>query len=274
VNDRHYAYFPGCTLSTTGKAYDVTGRAVAAALGIALEELPDWNCCGATFPLNVENVMALIGPARVLMSGEQAGSDVATLCAVCFNVLRRTGHFLQTHPDARERLNLFVEEGNYTGEAQARHLLGILRDDVEWEAVQARVTAPLMGLRVAPYYGCLLLRPEDEVNLDNPESPTILHELLTSLGAEVVDFSHQVECCGSYLLVSAPEATKRSSTKVTDSAQAAGADMIATACPLCQYNLARTGTPLPVLYFTELMAAAFGLPEGEGVLAEVARDGE
>ena len=270
-NTRVYAYFPGCTLSTTGKNYDATGRAVAAALGIILEELPDWNCCGATFPLNVENVMALIGPARMLMAGERAGSDVATLCAVCFNVLRRTGHFLQTHPDARNRLNLFVEEGDYAGEAQARHLLGILRDDVGWDAVRARVAAPLAGLRVAPYYGCLLLRPADEIGLDNPESPTILHELLAALGAEVVDFSHKVECCGSYLLVSAPEATLRASAKVTDAARAAGADVVATACPLCQHNLARTETALPVLYFTELMAAAFGLPEGEGVLTEVAR---
>jgi heterodisulfide reductase subunit B len=205
------------------------------------------------------------------MAGEQAGSDVATLCAVCFNVLRRTGHFLETHPDAKNRLNLFVEEGDFAGESHALHLLGILRDDVGWEAVRELVTAPLEGLRVAPYYGCLLLRPEDEINLDDPETPTILHELLTSLGAEVVDFSHQVECCGSYLLVSAPEATKRASLKVTDSARVAEVDVIATACPLCQYNLARTGTPLPVLYFTELMAAAFGLPEGKDVLAEVVR---
>lgn len=270
-NSGKYAYFPGCTLSTTGKDYDVTGRAVAATLGLTLEELPDWNCCGAAFPLNVENVMSLIAPARVLIAGEQAGSDIATLCTVCFNVLRRTGYFLQTHPDAQNRLNLFVEEGDYTGEAQALHLLGILRDDVGWEAVRERVAIPLEGLRVAPYYGCLLLRPEDEINLDNPESPTILRELLTSLGAEVVDFSYQVECCGSYLLVSAPDATKRASAKVMDSARSAGADVIATACPLCQHNLARTGIPLPVLYFTELMATAFGLPEGENVLVEVAR---
>lgn len=269
---KRYAYFPGCTLITTAQDYDKTGRAVADALGLSLEELPDWNCCGATFPLNVENVMTLIAPARVLMAGEQAEADVATLCAVCFNVLRRAGHFLRTHPDALNRLNLFVEEGDYTGAGQARHLLGILRDDLGWEAVKERVTTPLETLRVAPYYGCLLLRPEDEINLDNPEAPTVLHDLLTALGAEVVDFSHQVECCGSYLLVSQPEATHRASERIVKAAQAAGADVIATACPLCQYNLTRVGIQVPVLYFTQLMAAAFGLPEGQDVLAEVVHE--
>jgi heterodisulfide reductase subunit B len=270
--DKRYAYFPGCTLSTTATDYDASGRAVAAALGVDLAELPDWNCCGATFPLSAENVMDLIGPARTLIAAEQQGEEVAALCAVCYNVLKRSDFFLRTHPDAADRLNLFVEEGDYTGSTRVRHLLDILRDDVGWETVRARVTTPLAGMKLAPYYGCMLLRPQAEMNLDDPEVPTILHDLLFALGAQPVTFSHQAECCGSYLLVSQPQAAGRVSNKVIESARLAGAAMIVTACPLCQYNLTQpqknlpADQKLPVVYFTQVVAAAFGLPEHAGAV--------
>jgi heterodisulfide reductase subunit B len=279
---RQYAYFPGCTLSTTAIDYDASGRAVAAALGVDLAELDDWNCCGATFPLNTENVMDMLAPARILIAAEERETDVAALCAVCFNVLKRSDHFLRTHPEATRRLNLFVEEGDYTGAVHVRHLLDILRDDVGWDAVRARTTTPLKGMRLAPYYGCLLLRPQAEMNLDDPEAPTILHDLIAALGAQPVSFPDQAECCGSYLLVSQPQATERLSGRVVDSARQAGAEMIVTACPLCQYNLseAQKHLPeeyrLPVVYFTQVMAAAFGLPEHAGrvIVSEVGYDQE
>jgi heterodisulfide reductase subunit B len=265
VDNKRYAYFPGCTLSTTATDYASSGLAVAAALGIDLAELPDWNCCGATFPLNTENVMDMLGPARTLIAAEEQGADVATLCAVCFNVLRRSDHFLRIHAAETERLNWFIEEGDYTGTVQVRHLLGILRDDIGWEAVRARVSAPLEGMKIAPYYGCLLLRPHAEMALDDPEAPSILHDLIAALGAEPVSFPNQAECCGSYLLVSQPKATDRLSHNVVESARGVGAGMIVTACPLCQYNLTRAQTHLPeparlpVVYFSQVMAAAFGL---------------
>lgn len=279
---RQYAYFPGCTLSTTATDYDASGRAVATALGIDLAELDDWNCCGATFPLSTENVMDMLAPARILIAAEEQGNDVTALCAVCFNVLKRSDHFLRTHPEATQRLNLFVEEGDYTGTVRVRHLLDILRDDVGWEAVRERVTVPLQGMKLAPYYGCLLLRPQAEMNLDDPEAPTILHDLIAALGAQPVSYPDQAECCGSYLLVSQPQATERLSGRVVDSARQAGAEMIITACPLCQYNLSEAqknlpeGQRLPVVYFTQIMAAAFGLPEyaGKVVVSEVGYDQE
>lgn len=269
---QRYAYFPGCTLSTTATDYDASGRAVAAALGLPLQDLPEWNCCGATFPLSAENVMSLIAPARMLIAAEAGGRELVALCAVCFHVLKRTDHFLKTHAEAADRLNAFVEEGDFHGSTGVHHLLGILRDDVGWEAVRQRVTTPLAGLRLAPYYGCLLLRPQAEMGLDDPEAPTILHELIDALGAEAVTFPWQAECCGSTLLVSEPKATDRLSKNVVESARAAGAHTIVTACPLCQYNLALSqadaepSARLPVVYFTQAMAAAFGLAEHAGLV--------
>lgn len=276
---KHYSYFPGCTLATTARSYDQSGRAIAEALGIELAELPDWNCCGATFPLSVENIMDMIGPARMLIASEAQQGDLAALCAVCYNVLKRTDHFLKTHSEATERLNLFVEEGQYTGQARVRHLLGILRDDVGWEAIAARTTMPLKGLRAAPYYGCMLLRPQPEIGLDDQEAPTVLHDLLSALGATPVSMSHATECCGSYLLVSKPHAIERLSEKIVGSARRAGANLIVTACPLCQHNLTQSqahaakAARLPVVYFTEVMAAAFGMLDhaGEVRLPEVTK---
>jgi heterodisulfide reductase subunit B len=262
-------YFPGCTLSTKGAGYDRSGRAVAGALGLPFEELPDWQCCGATFPLATDNSMAFIAPTRLLTQAQNAGGHVTTLCAVCFHVLRRTQNFLQVHPEMLERINWFTEE-NYEGEARVSHFLELLRDDLGWEKVKEKVKQPLKGLKVAPYYGCLLLRPGDEIGLDNPDNPRILHECLDALGAEVVDFPYKDECCGSYLLVSKPEVPKVLANDIVNSARQNGAQAIITACPLCQFNLDypqrkangnASGKEIPVLYFTQLMAAAMGLEQ-------------
>ena len=262
-------YYPGCTLSTKARGYDRSGRAVASALGMDLEELPEWQCCGATFPLMVDDSMALIAPTRVLFQAQQAGDRVATLCAICFNVLRRSQALLERDPDMLDRINWFTEQ-EYKGELKVVHLLEILRDDLGWDALAERVVRPLTGLRVAPYYGCLLLRPYEEVGLDDPEDPVILHDLVRALGAEPVDFPFSIECCGSYLTVKEPRISESLSKDIVASAREHGAQVIVTACPLCQFNLeypqreteaGLTGNELPVLYFTQLMAMALGLPE-------------
>jgi heterodisulfide reductase subunit B len=266
-----YTYFPGCTLSTKATGYDVSGRAVAEALDMTFEELPEWQCCGATFPLATDNSMALIAPTRMLTQTQKASGHTTTLCAICYHVLKRTQVFLERHPEMLERINWFTEEP-YDGQARITHFLELLRDELGWEALAGRVTRPLTGLKVAPYYGCLLLRPGDEIGLDDPDEPTILHDCLAALGCEVVDFPYEVECCGSYLTVSKPELSKELSQQIVVSAQRHGAQAIITACPLCQFNLdypqcnagagrLATGTELPVLYFTQLMAVALGLDE-------------
>jgi heterodisulfide reductase subunit B len=262
-------YYPGCTLSTKAKNYDRSGRAVAATLGLELEEMPEWQCCGATFPLMLDDSMALIAPTRVLYQAQQAGERVATLCAICFNVLRRSQALLERDPEMLDRINWFTEE-EYRGDVRVSHFLELLRDDLGWDALAERVVRPLTGLRVAPYYGCLLLRPYEEIGLDDPEDPSILHDLVRALGAEPVDFPYNIECCGSYLTVKDPQVSETLSRDVVASAQAHGAQAIITACPLCQFNLdypqretevGGTGDEIPILYFTQLVAVALGLPE-------------
>jgi len=258
------SYYPGCTLSTKAKGYDRSGRAVAAALGMELVELPDWQCCGATFPLATDNSMALIAPTRVLHQAEEAGDQVAALCAICYHVLKRTQTALDRDPEMLERINWFMEQ-EYRGEVKVVHFLELLRDGLGWEALAERVTQPLKGLRAAPYYGCLLLRPYDEIHLDDPEDPVILHDLIRALGAEPVDFPFNVECCGSYLTVKDPSISADLSRQIVASAREHGAEVIVTACPLCQFNLdypqRESLEGIPIVYFTQLMAVALGLPE-------------
>jgi heterodisulfide reductase subunit B len=273
-------YFPGCTLSTKAQGCDLAGRASAKALGFELAELPQWNCCGATFPLAVDNELAMVGPTRILIDAQKQGTRLLTLCSICYNVLKRTNTFLQKNEDKRERINLFVEE-EYGGEVQVLHLLELLRDELGFETSREHVVSNLEGLHVAPYYGCLLLRPQDEIGLDDPDEPTILHDLLGSLGCEVVDFPNKTECCGSYLTVSAADAAEELAYTILRSALDEGAEMVVTSCPLCQFNLdyrqgkmaSRTysvrGTtsvrrfvalrPVPILYFTQLLGIALGL---------------
>jgi heterodisulfide reductase subunit B len=261
------AYFPGCTLSTKATGYDISGRAVAQALNMACAELPEWQCCGATFPLSTDNAMSLIAPTRLLTQAQKAGGHVTTLCAICFHVLRRTQNFLAKQPEMLERINFFTEEP-YDGQARVSHFLELLRDDLTWQGLADKVSRPLKGLKVAPYYGCLLLRPEAEIGLDDADEPRILHDCLNALGCEVVDFPYQMECCGSYLAVSKPDLPEKLSGEILASARKHGAQAIVTACPLCQFNLdyqQRSAAHhalednLPVLYFTQLVAVALGL---------------
>ncbi|HSW10374.1 MAG TPA: heterodisulfide reductase-related iron-sulfur binding cluster [Bacillota bacterium] len=163
-----------------------------------------------------------------------------------------------------EKLRAAVEL-DYRGERRVRHLLEVLRDDVTWAEVRAQVARPLTGLKVAAYYGCLLLRPEREMEFDDPESPSILHDLLRALGAEPVSYPLQADCCGAF--VSLRDDRFEAAGRVLKSAAAAGADLVVTSCPSCNYNLDRARTGLPVVYFTQLLAIALGLDGhfGEGM---------
>jgi heterodisulfide reductase subunit B len=252
---------------------------------MALDELPDWQCCGATFPLATDNAMTLIAPTRVLIEAEKRGDRLATLCAICYNVLRRTNALLGRQPEMLERINWFVSSpspgdtqgpgdgaATYHGGVKVVHFLEMLRDDLGWGALGERVARAsgkdrLRGLRVAPYYGCLLLRPPSEMGLDDPDSPVILSDFLRALGAEPIGFAFQNECCGSYLAASQPEVPKALAGTILAQAVRAGAQAIITACPLCQYNLDKRAASgpsterLPILYFTQLLVVALGLPE-------------
>ncbi|MEJ2733800.1 MAG: heterodisulfide reductase-related iron-sulfur binding cluster, partial [Anaerolineae bacterium] len=167
------SYFPGCTLNTTGKGFDNAVRASAAAVGLDLVELPDWNCCGATYPLIIDNMLELAAPAHVLVAARDEGSTVTTACTTCYNVLKRTNRFIREHEEERERLNDFIE-AEYSGEVEVKDILHLLRDDVGFDVVQEKVQRPLEDLKVASYYGCMVLRPPDEVAYDDPDHPQSL----------------------------------------------------------------------------------------------------
>jgi heterodisulfide reductase subunit B len=237
-------------------------------LGVELVELPEWNCCGATFPLLADNVLDLAAPARVLVAAREAGERLAVACTTCYNVLRRTNLAIRADEDRREKLNFFIE-AEYEGDLQVVDVLQVLRDEVGFEKIARMVKKPLTGLKVAAYYGCMVLRPTAEVAYDDPENPRALDELLIALGAETVDYPHKGECCGSYLAVISAEATAEMTHTILSSAQKNGAQLMVTNCPVCQFNLDKqqvemgrrhTGyQSIPVLYFSQLLGMALGL---------------
>lgn len=270
------AYYPGCTLKTTAKNFEASALASAKELDIELVEPGRWNCCGTVHALAKDDVMHHIAPLRNLLRVEEMKAEgkvdekkVVTLCAMCYNTLKRSNQVFRDDADKRKKVqeNMENEAAPYAGGVEVQHLLELLRDQ-GWDKVSGRVTKPLKGLKVAPYYGCLLLRPRG-TGLDDADNPTIMEDLLKALGAEVVDFPYKLKCCGSYHTVQMKEAVADLSFRILDQAKQAGADMLATACPLCEYNLGprqaeiRRHYPsfgsLPVVYFTQLMALAFGL---------------
>ncbi|MBI5441226.1 MAG: CoB--CoM heterodisulfide reductase iron-sulfur subunit B family protein, partial [Deltaproteobacteria bacterium] len=236
-------------------------------LGFTLAELPYWTCCGATFPLAEDYDMALASPTRVLARSRAEGEKVVTLCAVCHNVLKRTNHVMRTNEARRAKVTDFIQEA-YDGSLSVLHYLEVLRDDVGFDAVRAKVAKPLAGLKLAPFYGCLLLRPKAEMAMDDPDRPRIFEDLLGALGAEPIDYPMKAECCGAFQVVHSDAMATRCSREILASARGRGAEALVTACPLCQFNLeerqnemakAEQGfKPLPVLYFTQLLDIALG----------------
>lgn len=261
-------YYPGCTLNTTAKGFDNSLRASARVLGVDLVELPEWNCCGATFPLLADNVLDLAGPARVLVAAREAGERLAVACTTCYNVLRRTNIAIAADDDRREKLNSFIE-AQYEGDLQVVDVLQVLRDEVGFEKISRMLKIPLTPLRAAAYYGCMVLRPEAEVAYDDPENPRTLDDLLLALGAEAVDYPHKGECCGSYLAIISADVAAEMTYTILASAQKNGAQLVITNCPLCQFNLDKQQLaiarwhagykPIPVFYYSQLLGVALGL---------------
>ena len=237
-SDMKTPYFPGCTLNTTAKGFDNAVRASAATLGVELAELPEWNCCGATFPLLVDNAMDLLGPTDVLYKASLEGQRLVTACTTCYNVLKRTNYALKEDGEMLEKVNFFLEhDSDYECSVQVLDVVQLLRDDVGWDVVRESVKNPLNGLRVAAYYGCMVVRPPDEVAYDDSDNPMSLDDLIGALGGQAIDWPHKTECCGAYLAVKSPQATQEMSHAVLSSAGRNGAELVLANCPLCQFNL-------------------------------------
>lgn len=261
----NYSYYPGCSLHSTGLEYGLSTRAVFKHLGLELNELGAWNCCGASSAHTLNHTLALALPARTLALAQAAGSDLVTPCAACFNRLRGVDHALRIDPQARAEIESIVGF-KFTGAINVRPLLAVLYEDYGLQQIAAQVKHSLDGLKVVTYYGCLLVRPPEITQFDDPDDPHVMADLLRAIGVQVMSWSYATDCCGGSLSLSRSDVVKNLVSRLVMRAREAGADALVTACPLCQVNLEMRQTvepKMPAFYFTELLGLAFGLAEAE-----------
>lgn len=264
-----YAYFPGCSLHSTSKEYDISTRAVAQALGIELYEIPDWICCGASPAHTTLHYLSLALPVKNLLITQYAGAnELAVCCAACFNRLKIANHIVKTDEEKRGKINELLKD-RYEGEVKIKHFLEIIVKEYGLEKITQRITRKLTGLKVVCYYGCLLVRPHKIMEFDDVENPQIMDKLMTVLGAESLDWPYKVECCGASFSLTKTDIVLKLGNDILQTAKDAGADCLVVACPLCQSNLDlrqreiekkyNTKFNLPILYFTQLLGLALSI---------------
>ncbi|KYK34961.1 MAG: heterodisulfide reductase, subunit B [Thermoplasmatales archaeon SG8-52-3] len=263
-------YYPGCTLKTSAKNLEKSAFAIMDALGHEIAEMEDWNCCGVVSSLTDDDLMHHLATLRNLIHVEDQGEEkIVTLCDMCCNTLKQTNLRMKEKPDDLETLNLFMDrENDYKGTVKVLHFLEFLRDEVGFSVLKKMVKNPLKGMKIMPYYGCMLLRPR-EVAIDDAEEPTIMKDLLKALGADVIDNPFKIECCGSYHTIEEKNLVSNRANKITNFAIERGADAIMLSCPLCRFNLDVRGKEaekmynnykqIPVYYYSQLIAVALGL---------------
>ncbi len=269
-----YLFYPGCSMQRSARPYLDSLMAIRDDIDMTLEEVQDWNCCGATEYAAVYNLPAhaLVGRNLALASQQVDGTrTVVAGCSACYLNLAKTEHYMRTDPQLNLRVNDALAAGGLSykpGTLQIRHLLDIVYNDVGLEAIKARVTRPLAGLRVAPYYGCMVVRPDPDHRFHSHEYPLSLDRILAALGAEVIDFPLKTHCCSGHMTQISPNVAYELIRRLIASAAQYEADMLVTLCPMCQLNLDayqpdmnrhfKTSYQVPVLFFTQLMGLAFG----------------
>lgn len=262
-----YAYYPGCSLESTAKEYDLSVRAVCQNLALELEELADWSCCGASSGHCTNFRLSHALPGRNLALAEREGLDMAVACPACFLRLKNTRHEVRANARLKEELAELIDLP-YEAKHDVKHLLDIICHEVGIEEIGNRVKRPLSGLKLVCYYGCFLVRPPKVTQFDDPENPQSMDILMDALGAEVLDWSGKVDCCGGSLSLTRRDIVTKLVSEIADGARQIGAEAIVTACPLCQSNLESRQGPhgLPTFYFSELMGLAFGIKEASSWL--------
>jgi heterodisulfide reductase subunit B len=264
----NYSYYPGCSLHASAGEYDLSTRELFNALGIGLTEIPDWFCCGATPAHNVDELLSLSLCAKNLELADKVEGDMAVACAACFSRLKTAQHVLSENDVKRKQVEKAID-APLKLDGKVKHLLDIIARDLGLERLATAVNKPLTGLKVACYYGCLLTRPTDVPNLDCTEAPTIMERVIEAVGAETVDWTHRLECCGANFTLSRPGVVIQLTNAILESAKAAGADCIMVACPLCHGNLDirqkeiegvyNADYNMPVFYLTQLVGISVGL---------------
>jgi heterodisulfide reductase subunit B2 len=273
-------YYPGCSLEGASKEFDISVRKVCDLLGLGLVEIDDWNCCG-TSPAHAssDDLTYLLPYENIRKMETQNITEVLIPCPSCLTSLKDTEERYRTDRVVKERL---IAASGYTYAARITmyHLLDFLRDRITFDNVAGRVTKPLIGLKVAPYYGCLMRF--HSINIDDNERPVVMHRLVEALGAEAAEWTHKADCCGASLSITRPDIAKRLLGELLESAKRAGADCIAVVCPLCQTNLDMRqrelkdggGRPynIPVIYLTQLMGIALGASATDVALGKLMVD--
>jgi heterodisulfide reductase subunit B len=267
-----YSFFPGCSMESTAEDFEMSTMAVAKALGIQIEELPDWTCCGSTPAHATDSLLAAALPARNLAIAEGLGRDLIVCCAACYGRLASANKSLADDAELRAQVADAIGK-DYTGTVRVRHFMQVLSEDLGVAEIKDSITKSLDGLKVACYYGCLLTRPKELSILADSEDPQMMEEILSAAGADPIEWPFKTECCGASFSITRTDTVKRLSGEILKMAKASGADCIAVACPLCQANLdlrqadieSETGEKigLPVFYFTQLLGKALGLSNTE-----------
>ena len=264
------SYYPGCTLKANARHFEDSARKALDKLDFQLEEMKDWVCCGTVFSMTSDDLMLQLSSIRNLLRAEKQNlTELVTLCSMCYNTLRQSKDFVESDPANLEKVNnfMYMEEAEYKGKVEVFHLFTLLRDRIGFDRIKKQVTNPLSSLKIGAYYGCLLVRPQ-KYAIDDFEAPSIMEDLLQSLGAEPVDFQFKLECCGAYQTLTKKDISVKRAYEILESAHNAGCDAIITSCPLCAYNLDFlqkeiekeyiSFQKIPIFYFTELMAVALG----------------
>jgi heterodisulfide reductase subunit B len=272
---KQYAYYPGCSLESLAVSYHLSAVETGRELGVELKEIEDWNCCGATAYFHVDELLAHAMVARNLALAEKEGLNFVAPCSACYKNAYFTNFHLQHDPELAEHINFALEADNLhvNGTMKVRHLVEVFCEDVGLEEITKKVSRPLEGLRVAPYYGCQMVRPKKEHDtLEDVENPQSLEGLLAAIGAEPVEYASKTRCCGGSLIITNRKAALDMVHKLLLDAVNSKADVIATTCPMCNVNLELyqrqvnreygTDFSIPAMYFTQLMGVALGIAPG------------
>ena len=267
---KDYAYFPGCSLEKLAISYHTSALETSKKLGARLMELDDWNCCGSTTYFHIDELLAYTLSARNLAIAEKTGLDLVAPCSACYKNMYFTAAHLKKDPELAEHINYALEEDDlhFSGNIRIRHLLEMYAQDIGPEVIKTAVTHPLDGVQVAPYYGCQILRPRKDH--ESVEQPHYFEDLISAIGATPIDYPLKTRCCGGSLIISSRTAALSMVRNLLHTAVERRADVIATACPMCQINLEcyqqsvnqefNTNFSVPIMYFTQLVGVALGIP--------------
>jgi heterodisulfide reductase subunit B len=264
-----YAYYPGCSAESTARDQYMSVREVAGALNIELVEPKGWTCCGSTPAHHTNKLLSVALPAANLLMAQKMGLDMVVFCAACYNRMKVANHEIQRNPAIRKEVATSLGE-DYDGNVRVIHFTEVLIKDLGIQKLKKYFTHTLNGLKVAGYYGCLLVRPREVTGFDDPENPTLIDQLVKSMGGESIDWPQKVACCGGGFAISRTDIVVELTNSVLEMAESSGAQCVAVACPMCQINLdmrqgninniKKTAYDMPIVYITQLLGLCLGIP--------------